>query len=62
MMSCQEDDLTLDTIVVPTDLQVSTNISDDGSGMVEFNATANDAITYEYNFSDSPEQDSIRTS
>lgn len=52
MLSCQEDDLTLDTILVPTDLQVSTNISDDGSGMVEFNATANDAITYEYNFSD----------
>jgi len=52
VMSCQEDDLTLDAIQVPTNLQVSTTISEDGSGMVEFNATANDAITYEYNFSD----------
>lgn len=52
MMSCQEDDLTLDTILVPTDLTITTNISDDGSGLVEFNASATNAITYEYNFSD----------
>lgn len=52
LMSCQEDDLTLDTIVVPSNLNVTTDISDDGSGLVVFNATADDAITYKYNFSD----------
>lgn len=52
MMSCQEDDLTLDTILVPTDLKIDTNISDDGSGLVDFTASANNALTYKYTFSD----------
>ncbi|MCH4822274.1 family 16 glycosylhydrolase [Gramella lutea] len=52
LSSCQEDDLTLDTIVVPSNLNITANISDDGSGLVDFTATADDAITYEYNFSD----------
>ncbi|SDS30356.1 family 16 glycosylhydrolase [Gramella sp. MAR_2010_147] len=52
LFSCQEDDLNLDTIMVPSDLSISSQISDDGSGLVQFNASANNAITYEYNFSD----------
>ena len=52
MMSCQEDDLDLDTILVPTDLTINTDVSDDGSGLVDFTATANNAITYKYVFSD----------
>ncbi len=50
--SCQDDDLGLDTIVVPTNLQVTTEISDDGSGEVSFQATANDALSYKYIYSD----------
>jgi len=50
--SCQDDDLTLGTILVPSNLQVTTEISDDGSGEVKFQATANDALTYKYIFSD----------
>ncbi len=52
LSSCQEDDLELGTILVPTNLTINSNISDDGSGLVEFTATADNAITYEYNFSD----------
>ncbi len=50
--SCQDDDLGLDTIVVPTNLQVTTEISDDGSGEVNFQATADDALSYKYIYSD----------
>lgn len=49
---CQDDDLTLDTILVPSNLTINSIISDDGSGIVEFNATADNTITYKYNFSD----------
>ena len=51
-VSCQEDDLQLDTILVPTNLSITTDITTDGSGMVTFMTTADNAITYEYNFSD----------
>ena len=50
--SCQDDDLGLDTITVPSNIQVTTVISDDGSGEVRFQASANDALTYKYIFSD----------
>lgn len=50
--SCQEDDLTLDTILVPSNLSISSDISTDGSGMVDFQASADNAITYKYTFSD----------
>lgn len=49
---CQDDDLGLDTILVPSNLQVTTEISDDGSGEVSFQATANDALSYKYIYSD----------
>lgn len=48
--SCQEDDLGLDTIVVPSNITVSTIVSEDGSGIVEFDARADNAITYKYVF------------
>ncbi len=51
-VSCQEDDLSLDTILVPTNLTVTTEISDDGSGLVHFNASAENAITFKYVFPD----------
>ncbi|APG60662.1 family 16 glycosylhydrolase [Christiangramia salexigens] len=52
MSGCQDDDLSLDTILVPSNLQVATAISDDGSGLVTFTATANNAITYKFVFPD----------
>lgn len=52
LFACQEEEPTLDTIIVPENLTVSTVISTDGSGIVEFSANADNAITYTYKFSD----------
>lgn len=52
IFSCQDDDLTLDTIEVPSNLTISSDISTDGSGLVDFQASADNAITYKYTFSD----------
>lgn len=52
LVSCQEDDMGLDTILVPTNLAVSTDITDDGSGLVTFTASATNAIAYHFKFSD----------
>ncbi len=50
--SCQDDDLGLDTILVPTNIVINTQISDDGSGIVQFDVNADNAITYKFNFGD----------
>lgn len=55
-LSCQEDDAELDTIVVPTNLTVTTEVTTDGSGQVTFSASADDAITYKYVFDDGSSQ------
>lgn len=52
IFACQEEEPTLDTILVPENLTVSTVVSTDGSGIVEFSANADNAITYTYKFSD----------
>jgi hypothetical protein len=51
-VSCQEDEPSLNAIQTPSELQISTNISDDGSGLVVFTSKAVNAITYKYFFSD----------
>lgn len=59
-IGCQEDDNTFGDINSPSGLQVQTvivgqdgtNPDGDGSGIVNFTATANDAISYKYIFSD----------
>ncbi|MBF0695465.1 MAG: glycoside hydrolase family 16 protein [Flavobacterium sp.] len=56
MASCQEDDHEFGNLVAPTNLQISRTIVGstaedplgDGSGIVNFIATANDAISYQY--------------
>mgnify|MGYP001451308940 FL=1 len=50
--SCQDDDATLESVVVPQNLTVSTDISTDGSGNVTFTAMADNAITYRFVFPD----------
>ncbi|WP_397363059.1 family 16 glycosylhydrolase [Olleya sp. R77988] len=58
--ACQDDDATFGDIVVPTNVAVTaeivgqdaTNPNGDGSGFVNFVATADNAITYQYNFGD----------
>lgn len=50
--SCQEDDLGLETMLVPSNIVVDTQISTDGSGIVLFNISADNAITYKFNFGD----------
>tara|TARA_R110002050_G_scaffold1281_3_gene9246 strand:- start:62583 stop:64235 length:1653 start_codon:yes stop_codon:yes gene_type:complete len=50
--SCQEDEPTLGAIQTPSNLQINTEISTDGSGIVVFSSKAENAITYKYFFSD----------
>ncbi|MEO2063661.1 MAG: family 16 glycosylhydrolase [Christiangramia sp.] len=47
-----EDDLQLESMVVPTNIQIDTDISTDGSGIVVFDVKADNAITYKFNFGD----------
>lgn len=56
--SCQDDDATFGEIVAPSNLQIEFDIqgvdaenpNGDGSGVVNFSATADDVITYQYSF------------
>ncbi|MFB9056811.1 family 16 glycosylhydrolase [Mariniflexile ostreae] len=58
--ACQEDDATLGDIMVPTGVTISAEVVGldadnpfgDGSGFVKFTATANNEITYNFNFGD----------
>ncbi|MGB5943780.1 MAG: glycoside hydrolase family 16 protein [Leeuwenhoekiella sp.] len=50
LSACQEDDATLDQIIIPQNLTVSTTVTTDGSGNVTFSASADNAITYKYVF------------
>lgn len=50
--SCQDDDLGLETMAVPSNILVNTDISTDGSGIVEFTVSADNAISYQFNFGD----------
>lgn len=60
MVGCQEDDKTFGELNTPTNLNVIVDIvgqnaenpDGDGSGMVKFTATADNAISYKYIFSD----------
>jgi len=60
MVSCQEDDKSFGDLKTPTNLYVVVDIvgqndafpDGDGSGMVKFTATADNAISYKYVFSD----------
>jgi beta-glucanase (GH16 family) len=62
--SCEED-YQLDTLVTPTNVEVSyvitgaddDNLYGDGSGEVIFTTTADDAITYTYNFNDESDEE-----
>lgn len=58
--SCQDDDSTIGDIVVPTGVTISAEIVGqdadnpfgDGSGIVNFTSTADNEITYQFNFGD----------
>ena len=50
--SCQDDDATLESVTVPQNFTVSTDITTDGSGNVTFTATADNALTYRFVFPD----------
>ena len=59
LISCQEDEPVLSAIIAPTNLVVSSVISTDGSGIVDFTATADNAITFKYNFSDGTSSEAV---
>ncbi|WP_289044495.1 glycoside hydrolase family 16 protein [uncultured Olleya sp.] len=58
IFACQEEDQTFGEIVAPSNLVVTATIvgqdasnpNGDGSGLVHFNATADNALSYKYNF------------
>ncbi|XMO87938.1 family 16 glycosylhydrolase [Algibacter sp. AS12] len=58
--SCQEDDASIGDIITPSNVTISAEVVGldadnpygDGSGFVNFTATANDEITYQFNFGD----------
>lgn len=52
LSGCQEEEPILDSIVIPSNLTVSTEVSTDGSGIVVFTATAENALSYTFKFSD----------
>lgn len=66
-MSCQDEDLKIGDLTVPTNIQVTTEIvgvdsnnpNGDGSGFVNFSAQADNTITYIYNFGD--DSDNVAT-
>ena len=65
MAGCQDDDQQFGDIIVPSNLTLSFEIvgqdvdnpNGDGSGLVNFTATADDALTYRYDFGDGTEGD-----
>lgn len=58
VLGCQEEEPSLNAIQAPTALQISTDISTDGSGIVMFTSRALNAITYKYFFSDGTSESS----
>ncbi|MEJ2584139.1 MAG: PKD domain-containing protein, partial [Robiginitalea sp.] len=52
LAACQEEEPDLTAPVTPTNLVVNSEISQDGSGIVVFTATAENALNYKYFFSD----------
>lgn len=52
LIGCQEDEPSLKALLVPSNLIVSTDISEDGSGNVTFTASSDNAISYNFIFSD----------
>ncbi|ULC58443.1 family 16 glycosylhydrolase [Flaviramulus sp. BrNp1-15] len=58
--SCQDDDVSVGDIIAPTGVTITAEIlgvdaanpNGDGSGLVNFTATANNEITYQFNFGD----------
>lgn len=55
--SCQEEEPSLGTLYVPTDVAVEALISDDGTGLVNFTASASEALNYHFYFGNSASED-----
>jgi len=54
---CQDDIPELETLYVPTNLGVTVDISSDGSGLVNFQASASEALNYHFYFGNSEGED-----
>lgn len=50
LLSCEEDLQQIADITAPGNLQISADVSQDGSGIVDFTASASGAMTYHYYF------------
>ena len=54
---CQEEVPELGTLYVPTNLGVTAEVSSDGTGLVNFQATASEALNYHFYFGNSASED-----
>jgi hypothetical protein len=54
---CQEEEPELGTLYVPTNLGVTVDVASDGSGLVNFQATASEALNYHFYFGNSASED-----
>ena len=55
--SCQEEEPELGALYVPSSLSVAALVSEDGSGLVQFQATASKALNYHFYFGNSSGED-----
>jgi len=58
LLSCSDEEKT-PTFIAPSNLVVTTDISDDGSGKVDFTATADNASSFNFAFGDGTSQESF---
>jgi len=59
---CQEEVPQLDTLYVPTNLGLTADVSADGTGLVNFQATASEALNYHFYFGNSDSEDAFVSS
>lgn len=62
LLSCEEEVPELGELYVPENLSLQTIISDDGSGLVQFVASADRALNYHFYFGNSPNEDAVVSS
>ncbi|WP_298487784.1 glycoside hydrolase family 16 protein [uncultured Maribacter sp.] len=56
-IACQEEEPNLDILEIPTGLSIVATPTEDGSGMVSFNATATNVINYKFVYDDGTDAD-----
>jgi hypothetical protein len=59
LVSCQEDEKFIDKINVPSNLKLVSTVAADGSGQVNFEASASDVLNYHFYFGNSDTEEAV---